>query len=119
MGHTIGHAIETFLLNAGNKVLHGEAIAAGLIAESWISQQRGFLSSEDFTQIKNYILSVFGKVQISKATDDAIAALTLQDKKNEGDRILSVLLNGVGRATWDNEITKEEVKGALTIYRSL
>jgi 3-dehydroquinate synthase len=119
MGHTIGHAIETFLLNSGNKVLHGEAIAAGLIAESWLSQQRGLLSTEEFTHIKNYILSVFGKIELAQQNVDAIALLTLQDKKNEGDKILTVLLNGIGRASWDNAITKEEVKGALTVYRSL
>ena len=118
MGHTIGHAIETFLLNSGNKILHGEAIAAGLITESWLSLQRGFISSEDYTHIRTYILSVFGKVEISAKDDDSIAALTLQDKKNEGSKILSVLLDGVGKARWDCEITKEEVKGALTIYRS-
>lgn len=119
MGHTIGHAIETFLLNTGNKVLHGEAIAAGLITESWLSQKRGFISDNEFTQIKDYVLSVYGKIEITQQHDEAIASLTLQDKKNEGDKILSVLLNGVGKASWDNEITKEEVKGALTIYRFL
>jgi 3-dehydroquinate synthase len=119
MGHTIGHAVETFLLNSGNKVLHGEAIAVGLITESWLSQQRGFISNEEFTQIKDFILSVFGKVEIAPKDFDAIASLTLQDKKNEGNKILSVLLDGVGKARWDCEITREEVKGALTIYRSL
>jgi 3-dehydroquinate synthase len=119
MGHTIGHAIETFLLNSGNKILHGEAIAAGLIAESWLSQQRGLISSEDFTGIKDYVFSVFGKIEISAKDDDSIAALTLQDKKNEGNKILSVLLDGMGKARWDCEVSKEEVKGALTIYRSL
>jgi 3-dehydroquinate synthase len=119
MGHTIGHAIETFLLNSGNKVLHGEAIAAGLITESWLSQQRGFISGEDFTRIKDYILSVYGKIEISSKEDDSIAALTMQDKKNEGNKILSVLLDGIGKAKWDCEVSKEEVKGALTIYRSL
>jgi 3-dehydroquinate synthase len=119
MGHTIGHAIETFLLNSGNKVLHGEAIAAGLVCESWLSQQRGFISGEDFTRIKDYLLSVFGKIEIASKDEDSIAELTLQDKKNEGTKILSVLLDGVGKARWDCEISKEEVKGALTIYRSL
>lgn len=119
MGHTIGHAIETFLLNSGNKVLHGEAIAAGLIAESWLSKERGFISADDFNRIKDYILSVFGKITIASADDEAISMLTLQDKKNLGSKILCVLLDGVGKARWDCEITKEEVKGALAIYRSL
>ncbi|HEY0741746.1 MAG TPA: 3-dehydroquinate synthase [Chryseosolibacter sp.] len=119
MGHTIGHAIETFLLNSGNKVLHGQAIAAGLITESWLSKERGLISADDFNRIKDYILSVFGKITIASNDDEAIAVLTLQDKKNQGSKILSVLLDGVGNARWDCEITKEEVKSALSIYRSL
>lgn len=119
MGHTIGHAIETFLLNSGNKVLHGEAIAAGLITESWLSKERGLISADEFNLIKDYILSVFGKITIASNDDEAIAVLALQDKKNQGSKILSVLLEGVGKARWDCEITKEEVKSALAIYRSL
>lgn len=119
MGHTIGHAIETFLLDSGNKVLHGEAIAAGLITESWLSKERGYISDAEFKSICNYILDVYGKIELSPKDDDAIALLTLQDKKNQGSKILSVLLDGVGKARWDCEITKEEVKGALAIYHSL
>jgi 3-dehydroquinate synthase len=119
MGHTIGHAVETFLLASGNKILHGEAIAAGLIMESLLSHQKGLITKDDLTQINEFILSIFGKVELSSKNDDAIALLTLQDKKNEGDKILTVLIDGIGKARWDCEITKEEVKGALTIYRSL
>lgn len=118
-GHTIGHAVETFLLNSGNKILHGEAIAVGMVAESWLSFQRGLIAESDFQSIKRYLLKIFGKVALSESDFEAIALLTLQDKKNSADKILCVLLDGIGKARWDCAITKEEVKGALTIYRAL
>jgi 3-dehydroquinate synthase len=49
----------------------------------------------------------------------AITQLTLQDKKNRGNKILCVLLDGIGRAKWDCEISEEEVTEALSFYRSL
>lgn len=118
-GHTIGHAIETFLLNVGRKVMHGEAVAAGMIAENYIAVKKGMLSQKTHEEITDYIIRIFGKMQIHETEDESITALTLQDKKNKGNRILSVLLEDVGKAKWDCEITSEEVKGALSFYRSI
>lgn len=117
-GHTIGHAIETYLLRAGRRVLHGEAVAAGLIAEAFLAVQRGLLREADQKEINNYILRTFGKVSISPNDDEGIAALTVQDKKNSGNKVLCVLLEGPGKARWDCEISLEEVKRALAFYRS-
>jgi 3-dehydroquinate synthase len=117
-GHTIGHAIESHLLNSGNKVLHGEAIAAGLIAEAYIASQRHLLSPQSLQEITHYILTVFGKVMVNQEDDETIIQLAFQDKKNRGNKILCVLLEGVGKARWDCEISPEEVKGALSFYRS-
>ena len=50
---------------------------------------------------------------------DPIGEIVLQDKKNKENRILCVLLNGIGNARWDYEISLEEVKNALTFYQSL
>jgi 3-dehydroquinate synthase len=118
-GHTIGHALETFLLNSGNKVLHGEAIAVGLITEAYIAQQHNMLTEKHLKEICQYILQVFGKVVIRKENNEAIAQLTLQDKKNKGNKILCVLLEGIGNAKWDCEISQDEVKQALSFYQSL
>jgi 3-dehydroquinate synthase len=117
-GHTIGHAIETHLLNSNRKVMHGEAIAAGLIAEGFIALERKMISKNELDQIKEYIISVFGKIAFTPDDFDQIAKLTLQDKKNKGTKILCVLLEGIGKARWDCEISLEEVKGALTFYLS-
>jgi 3-dehydroquinate synthase len=118
-GHTIGHAIETHLLTNGRKIMHGEAVAAGLITEAYLASERGMLPAERLNQIVAYILRIFGKVEIRPADDERIAALTVQDKKNKENRILCVLLEDVGRARFDCEITSEEVKQALQFYRSV
>lgn len=118
-GHTIGHAVESHLLNAGNKILHGEAIAVGLIAESYIAKERGMLPEASLKEISTYILQIFGKISLNADDDSTVAHLTLQDKKNKGNKILCVLLDGIGKARWDCEISAEEVKSGLTFYRSL
>jgi 3-dehydroquinate synthase len=118
-GHTIGHALESYLLAKGNRVLHGEAIAAGLICEAFISLKRGMINANEFDQVKDYLVDVFGKIGIIEGEIEQIAGLTLQDKKNKGNRILCVLFDGIGSAQWDCEISLDEVKGALSFYRSL
>jgi 3-dehydroquinate synthase len=118
-GHTIGHALETYLLNTNKKVLHGEAIAAGIIAEAFISVERNLLSPQLLTDISQYILRVFGKINFTKNDYEGIAQLTIQDKKNKGNRVLCVLLEGIGKAKWDCEISLEEVKRALSFYQSV
>lgn len=117
-GHTIGHALESYLLEKNRRILHGEAVAAGLIAEAWIARERSMISHEDFNQVTAYVLGVYGKVVFEEEETGMIAALALQDKKNKGNRILCVLLDGIGRARWDCEISLEEVKRALSFYRS-
>lgn len=118
-GHTIGHAIESYLLGIGNRVLHGEAIAAGLITEAWIGTTRGLLDEKSFNEISGYLLMIYGKIKLEENQLDAIASYTLQDKKNSGNRILCVLPDGIGNAKLDCEISLEEVKRALAFYRSL
>ena len=46
-GHTVGHALESYLLvQPGREILHGEAIAAGMVCESWLSMKKGMLSED-------------------------------------------------------------------------
>lgn len=118
-GHTIGHALESYLLPTPSRILHGEAIAVGLIAEGYIAQNQGLLSREELERIYTFILSIYGKVEITNDALDAIAKLTLQDKKNKGSKILCVLLDGIGAAKWDCEISLDSVKEALSFYQGI
>jgi 3-dehydroquinate synthase len=107
------------LLGAGRRVLHGEAVAVGLIAEAYIGRQRNLIGEEDFKRLCAFLLKIYGKVNFGEEERDAIAGVALQDKKNKGNIILSVLPDGIGGAKWDYEISLDEVKGALSFYRSL
>ena len=117
-GHTIGHAVETHLLQTGKKILHGEAIAVGLICEAFLAKEKGMLKDEEFEGIHAYIVNVFGRVALDETEEDAIAQLAMQDKKNRENRILCVLLDGIGNARWDCEIKPDDVKRALAFYGS-
>lgn len=117
-GHTIGHAVESYFIRVHERILHGEAIALGLVAEGYIASRKGMLSSADLEEIRKYIFRIYGKKAITDSQIEEIARLVVQDKKNKGNKILCVLQNGIGEAHWDNEISLDEVKEALVFYRS-
>lgn len=116
-GHTLGHAIEThFLEKPKGKLLHGEAIAAGMIMESFMAYKRDLISFETLSQVEEFIFSVYGKVVIP---DDEILAIlnhTKQDKKNRGSEIRFSLINGSGSCAFDIACTKQEMKKAIQFY---
>lgn len=118
-GHTIGHAIESFyLLQEGKKLLHGEAIAIGMIAEAWLSFKRGFIALSEAEEIKTFILCVYGKTTIPKNDLDEIIPLTSQDKKNEHNVIQCTLLEEIGKANFNNPIDATDIREAIAFYNA-
>lgn len=117
-GHTIGHAIETFYLNK-NRLLHGEAIAVGMICESFISYSKGLLTEKELNDIEEFIYTIYGIENINKEDFELIAALTSQDKKNKGNETKAALLNGIGTAVYDVSITKNDIIKSLKYYKGI
>ncbi len=118
LGHTIGHAVESHFLKK-KKILHGEAIAIGMIAESWIAVEKGLLSQKEFDEIQNLIIGTYGKVVIAEEEISLITGLTLQDKKNQDNKILCILPIKIGDAKTDCEISLDEVEKSLQYYLSI
>lgn len=117
-GHTVGHAVESyFLADPKRRLLHGEAIAVGVIAEAYLSARRGLLPEKDLGQVEEFIYAVYGKVNLEPADAEAIAPLALQDKKNQGGKIQCVLLRGVGQPVIDQPISLKDIKEALQYYQ--
>jgi 3-dehydroquinate synthase len=117
-GHTLGHAIETYFLgNSKLHLLHGEAIAAGMICEAYISYKRDMIDLQTLANIEEFIFAVYGKASIQEADIEPIISLTAQDKKNRGKEIRFSLLEGVGKCTYDIAVSKSEMKKALEYYR--
>ena len=119
LGHTIGHAIESYALSHGGDVLHGEAVAAGIICETFVANRQGRCSEDFLKETSHYLITLFGKVAVPQHTHEAVAALCTQDKKNKGHHIRAVLPEAAGKVQIDCPITKAEVKEALTYYNSL
>ena len=117
-GHTVGHAIESHFLTSGNRVFHGEAIAIGMICESFIAHKKGQISADELDQISNYTKSIYGKISLADQ-NDSILDLMAQDKKNKGNKILMALPLGIGKAVWDVEVSKKEIEESLEYYASL
>ncbi len=118
-GHTIGHAVESFYLNSPQPLLHGEAIALGMIAEGFLSFQKIGLSFEELNELSTKMLSIFGKVSLDSKDLDAILDLCAQDKKNEGSTQLFTLLPSLGDCSFNNPVTREEIKHAILYYQQL
>ncbi len=119
-GHTVGHALESFLLTQpGREALHGEAVAAGLVCESWLSVQRGLLSADELDKIETFVFSVFDKLSFVGLETEAIAEFALQDKKNTGATINCTLLNGIGNGVFDQPVTLTEIAESLQYYHRL
>jgi 3-dehydroquinate synthase len=116
-GHTVGHAVESYLLpQEGRALLHGEAIAVGMLCESWLSVQKGLLSRQELDTIEVFLHSIYEKVNLQRQEVEAIAQLCLQDKKNTGATINCTLLEGIGRAVYDQPVTLKEIEDSLRYY---
>jgi len=116
-GHTLGHAIETYLLDKGKrKILHGEAIAIGMIVEAFISHQRDLISLQELEEIESYLFENYGRVKLHAEEISKIISLTAQDKKNKGKEIRFSLLTGIGDCGYDIPVSALEMKKAIQYY---
>jgi 3-dehydroquinate synthase len=116
-GHTVGHALESYLLTQpGREVRHGEAVAAGLICESWLSVQRGLLSASELAEVEAVVRVAFEKITFITFETEAIAAYAVQDKKNRADVINCTLLQGLGHGVFDQPVTLAEIVASLQYY---
>ncbi len=115
-GHTIGHAVETYFLTNNMPILHGEAVAIGMVAEAHLSEQKSGLSTTDKNELIRIIDTYFERKDIPKSGMEEILTNLAQDKKNEYTQIQAVLLHKLGAAVHSIKITKDEVAEALAFY---
>ena len=119
-GHTLGHAIESYFLENENKktLLHGEAIAVGMILESYISWQKKLLSAAEYIEIKNTINAVFETIVFEENDLKPILKLLIHDKKNEYGKIQFALLDGIGSIKINQEVENELIIKSFADYKS-
>jgi 3-dehydroquinate synthase len=119
-GHTLGHAIESFFLENENKktLLHGEAIAIGMILESYISLHKKLINESEYHQIKTAIKAIYNDVVFEDNDIEPIMELLIHDKKNEYGNIQFALIEGIGKIKINQSVENELIKKAFQDYKS-
>jgi len=115
-GHTVGHAIESYFY--GN-LSHGEAIAIGMICESYISFLKTGLSEDKLEEIVSVMFNYFEKITFSKDDIPQIIDLMKSDKKNENGKLNFTLLSDIGQSKFDQFIEEELVIESLEFYLNM
>lgn len=113
VGHTIGHAIESFLLPR-NKQPHGVCVAWGTVVEAQLAFDSNQLEESEFHEIKATISQHFPTIPIQKNDFEPILGLMQNDKKNTSNNINFNLIKAIGDVEIDASFTEDEILSALT-----
>jgi 3-dehydroquinate synthase len=116
LGHTIGHAFESLALQR-KPVLHGYAVAWGLVCELYLSSIKTGFPTDKLHQTVGFIKAHYGKMTITCDDYPTLLELMKHDKKNVADTINFTLLGGIGDIRINQTATKEEIYEALDFYR--
>ena len=119
LGHTFGHAFEAFSLDTPNKepLLHGYAVAFGLICELYLSSVLTGFPTDKMRQTVQFIRENYGSFDFSCDDYDRLIELMHHDKKNTGATINFTLLAGIGNIRINQTASDELIKEALDFFR--
>ena len=119
-GHTLGHSIESYFLSDPKKqeLLHGEAIAIGMVLASYISSQLVDLPMETAEEIKRVFNNYYGVIPFKTADYEPIMDLLKYDKKNHHGNINFVLLEAIGKPKIDCIVEESIILNAFKFYAS-
>ena len=117
-GHTLGHAIESLSLKDNNLInlLHGEAIAIGIVLESYLSKEYNGLSQLALDDIKSTIKSKFGIVKFNGSQINSIIELLIHDKKNSHKDINFTLIKSIGNYSINKKVDEKSIRIAFCYY---
>lgn len=117
LGHTAGHAMESLALEEGRTVLHGYAVAWGLVMELYLSVCKCGFPSMEMQRIASYVREHYGRFFYECRHYDRLYEFMCHDKKNEGGHINFTLLGGVGDIRINQVATRQEIEEMLDYYR--
>ena len=117
LGHTIGHAFESWAMRHGNPILHGYAVAFGIIPELYLACTKTDFPKLIMRQAVSYIRSVYGTLPITCDDYPELLELMTHDKKNIAGTINFTLLGDVGDILINQTATEKEIQEALDFFR--
>jgi len=115
-GHTIGHAVETHHLVSDHVLLHGEAIAIGMIAEAKLGHNQGMIDHKTLELISTTIFNIYDGLPSQIVNKDMVWTSMGKDKKNKGGKVLGSLINKIGACSFNIPLEEDSVLAALDYY---
>tara|TARA_B100001057_G_scaffold95880_1_gene92356 strand:- start:10249 stop:11277 length:1029 start_codon:yes stop_codon:yes gene_type:complete len=118
LGHTIGHAVESYshISDKIDEFKHGQAIVIGLITELFISHKKFNFPLKDVVSVKEHLKKYFTLINLKDNDIMNIYDLMVYDKKNEGSKINFVLLKEIGKPVINQIVDKELFKESFLFY---
>jgi 3-dehydroquinate synthase len=116
LGHTFGHAFETFSYRINRPVLHGYAVMWGLLCELYLSHAKLNFPKEDLLKLKYMIKASYGMFSFDCKDYDALYELMMHDKKNESKEINFTLLSDIGDIQINQTASKDEIFETLDFF---
>ena len=117
LGHTMGHAFESFAMRRGTPILHGYAVAYGMIGELYMSARKTAFPTDRMHQTVRFIRENYGTFNITCDDYPTLIELMRHDKKNTAGIINFTLLGNVGDIRINQTANEEEIKEALDFFR--
>ena len=117
LGHTIGHAFESFAMKHDRAVLHGYAVAYGLVCELYMSACKAGFPTDKMRQTVRFIIDNYGRFPFTCDDYPELLELMRHDKKNTAGTINFTLLGGIGDIRINQTATKEEIEEAMDFLR--
>ncbi|HSO86052.1 MAG TPA: 3-dehydroquinate synthase [Draconibacterium sp.] len=118
-GHTIGHAFESYAWEQNRPIQHGHAVAYGMITELFLSVKKCNFPVNDFQNLTNWLIKLYGKFQISENDFNSLFELMTHDKKNEAGRINFTLLSEIGKIEINQNCERDLIYESLVYYVNL
>lgn len=115
-GHSVGHALESAMLLQKKDILHGEAIAAGMMIESYVALVQKRISKKEYTEITSFIQIIYPKIKITKDVKSSLYKFIKHDKKNIADKLCFALPKNIGNYELSCNVSDAELASALSNY---
>ncbi|MAP01322.1 MAG: 3-dehydroquinate synthase [Flavobacteriales bacterium] len=119
LGHTIGHSLESLLLEKKTPTLHGFAVANGIVMESFIASEIKLLSRACFKIIKSSIYKIYQPISIDKNDIPLLLEFMKKDKKNSSKEINFTLIERIGKGKIDVNLSEGIVQEKLEKFISI
>ena len=112
-GHTIGHALETYLIEHQREMRHGEGVALGMLSALYLSEKYCNLNYNITLYYKEIYAKNFNRFDLNDIPVGELLEIMRHDKKNEGGDIRFVLIEDYGKPVYDVVVKPEDIVDSI------